>query len=260
MSTPNVSQLFQKAAQEGTLSPASAHVLAIPDLGAQIQAGLGVSVDDVTASEVMLIGMMPDDSGSMSPNTDAVCDGHNVVLDAFKGSKQKDGILVHCRYLNGNVLYPFAAIDQAVRMSRRNYSADQGTPLYDQAVVFLGTMLAKAQEFADAGVPVRAGALIMTDGQDLHSVRSTARDVERIVKDMLKQETYIVAAMGFDNGSTDFRSVFSGMGIRDEWILTVANSPSEIRKAFRLFSQSMVRASQGAGAFSKTALGGFATP
>jgi len=47
------------------------------------------------------------------------------------------------------------------------------------------------------------------------------------------------------------------MGIPDAWILTPGNNASDIRKAFNVFSQSAVRASQGAGAFSKTALGGF---
>jgi len=50
------------------------------------------------------------------------------------------------------------------------------------------------------------------------------------------------------------------MGIRDEWILTPGNSEAEIRKAFRVFSQSAVRASQGAGSFSQSGLGGFGSP
>ena len=41
------------------------------------------------------------------------------------------------------------------------------------------------------------------------------------------------------------------MGIPDRWILTPGNSASEIRRAFAVFSQSAVRASQG------VQLGGF---
>ena len=74
---------------------------------------------------------------------------------------------------------------------------------------------------------------------------------------MLMQETHIVAAMGIDDGGlTDFRSVFREMGFHDEWILTPANNPSDIRRAFQVFSQSAVRASQGAASFSQTAQGG----
>jgi len=49
------------------LSPESLQTLTAVDLGAQIQAGLGITVDDVKASEVVLLTMMPDDSGSKTP-------------------------------------------------------------------------------------------------------------------------------------------------------------------------------------------------
>jgi hypothetical protein len=63
--------------------------------------------------------------------------------------------------------------------------------------------------------------------------------------------------MGIDDGRTDFRQVFGGMGFHDRWILTPANTPTEIRAAFGTFSQSAVRASQAVGSFSATAMGGF---
>jgi hypothetical protein len=260
--TPNLNNLFQSAQEEGLLSTASFQALNVVDIGAQIQAGLGVSVDDVMASEVVLLTIMPDDSGSIaySGNTQAVRDGHNAVLDALISSKQKDNILAHNRYLNGYVLYPYCTIEQAVRMDAGNYQPNEGTPLYDQTVVLLGTVLAKSQEFADNGVPVRTVTLIITDGADEHSARANAKTVASIVKDMLMAENHIIAAMGIDNGSTNFQDVFREMGIRDEWVITPKNSKNDIRKAFQVFSQSAVRASQGAASFSKTALGGFGSP
>jgi hypothetical protein len=80
--------------------------------------------------------------------------------------------------------------------------------------------------------------------------------VAALVDDMLRSENHIVAAMGIDDGDTDFHKVFAAMGIPREWILTPGNTSSEVRKAFQVFSQSAVRASQTT-AFSKTALGGF---
>jgi hypothetical protein len=80
------------------------------------------------------------------------------------------------------------------------------------------------------------------------------------VEDMLRQEKHIIAAMGIDDGHTDFRQVFREMGIQDRWILTPGNSDQEIRRAFQTFSQSAVKASQGAGHFSRAALGGFGAP
>ncbi len=256
-SAPNITSLFQAAQNEGLLSSASMQALNVPDLGAQIQSGLGIPVNNVTASEVVLVTMMPDDSGSIGHgrNAQAVRGGHNSVLDALIDSKQQDNILIHTRYLNGYVLYPYCPLSQAVRMDTKNYNPSLGTPLYDQTVVLLGTVLAKAQSFADNGVPVRTVTLIITDGADAHSRRSSAKHVADIVQDMINAENHIVAGMGIDDHTTNFRQVFRDMGIRDEWILTPGNSDSEIRKAFQVFSQSAVRVSQMATNLS--GLGGF---
>lgn len=257
MNTPNINDLFQSAHDDGLLSNASMQALNVFDIGAQIQAGLGIHVDDVMASEVVLVTIMPDDSGSIQfgGNIQAVRGGHNSVLDALASSNQKDNILVHNRYLNGTVLYPYRPLAQAVRMDTQNYNPNQGTPLYDQVVVMLGTVLAKSQEFSDNGVPVRTVTLLITDGADAHSTRATAQTVAAIAQDMQMSENHIIAAMGIDDGQTDFRQIFQSMGIRDRWILTPGNSDREIRQAFQVFSQSAVRVSQGA-----TNLGGFGNP
>lgn len=259
---PQVSALFDAAADDGVLSPGSVKALNVIDIGQQIQDALGVPADDVTASEVVLVTMLIDDSGSIrfGGNVPAVRDGHNGVLQSLAATKQCDGMLLHTRYLNGQILFPYALMSQTVRMDATNYHPDHATPLYDETLVTLGTVLAKTQEFIEHGVPVRTITLIVTDGCDTSSRKARAADVRAVVRDMLRQENHLVAAMGVDDGSTDFRLIFAGLGIRDEWILTPGNSPSEIRKAFAVFSQSAVRASQNAQSFTHTALGGFGSP
>jgi hypothetical protein len=255
----DVRRLFEAAEEEGSLSPEAVAALGVMDLGAQIQAGLGVGVDDVAASEVVLVTIMPDDSASIrfGGNAAAVREGHNVAVEALAASKQRDSILAHTRYLNGFVLYPYRPVAQAEKMTSKNYDPGLGTPLYDQTVVLLGTVIAKSQEFAQSGVPVRSVTLIITDGADAGSCRAKASDVRAIVRDMLASEQHIVAAMGIHDGSTPFRDVFREMGIEDRWILTPKSDAGEIRRAFRMFSQSAVRASQHAGSFSQAAAGGF---
>lgn len=255
----HVDKLFDAAHRDGTLSTHTKTAIDVLDLGAQIQAGLGVAVDDVESSEVVLVTMMPDDSGSIrfAGNAEAVRQGHNMVLDALEACKQSDDIFVHNRYLNGRVLYPYTAVRQAERMTTANYDPNMGTPLYDQTMVLLATVLAKAQEFADNGVPVRTVSLLITDGADVHSTRSSARDVAALIADMSAAENHVVAAMGISDGSTDFERVFGDMGIARQWVLTPGNTASEVRKAFQVFSQSAVRASQSA-APSISGLGGFA--
>lgn len=260
---PIIGALFQTAHDDGTLSDAGLKALSIPDLGSQIQAGLGISVDDVAASEVILVTMLIDDSGSIrfAGNSEFVRDGHNGALQALEGSKQRDGILAHTRFLNSATVFPFTPLPSAARLDTTNYNATGSTPLHKESVVALGTVLAKAKQFEDNGVAVRTVTLIVTDGADNASGRTTAKHVRAIVTDMLKAETHIVAGMGVDDGcGTDFRQVFADMGIPDTWILTPKNTPSDIRRAFALFSQSAVRASQTSAAFSQTAAGGFGTP
>jgi hypothetical protein len=248
-----VKKLLEAAHGTGALSARSLATLDVVDVGAQIQAGLGCTIDDVGSSEVVLVTMMPDDSQSIAQagNVDAVRDGHNFVIEALAGSKQAGETLAHTRYLNGFVLCPYTALDHAVKMTSANYSPNLGTPLYDQTAVVLGTVIAKAQELAQAGIAVRTVTLIITDGGDYGSKRCKPADVKAIVDDMLAQENHIVAAMGISDGTSDFKAVFRSMGIPDRWILTPGNSASEIRRAFAVFSQSAVRASQGA------QLGGF---
>ena len=235
-------KLLDDAHRTGTVSKAAMTALDVADLGAQIQAGLGVLVDDIAASEVVLVTMMPDDSQSIAGagNTQHVRDGHNLVLDALRRSRQAGEVFVHTRYLNGHVLYPYVGLGDAVAMDDHNYDPRLGTPLYDQTIVLLGTVLAKSTELAQAGVPVRTVTLLITDGGDYGSTRAGAKEVKALVSDLVGQENHVVAAMGISDGTTDFQAVFRSMGIPDRWILTPGNTAGEIRKAFQVFSQSAV--------------------
>ncbi len=241
---------FDSAIKDGALSMANAQVLNIPDIGSAIQAGLGINVDDVPSSEVLLISILIDDSGSISGsnNEQNIIDGHNLILDSLLDSKQKDNVLIHTRYLNGNILNPFCHIKDAKRMDKINYHANGGTPLYDETVVLLGTVIKKTQEFIDNGVQVRTCTILITDGKDEHSIKCTQTTCNSIVRDMLKIELkrHSICAMGIDDGSTNFISIFNSMGINN--VLTPGNTASEIRKAFEVASQSAIQ-SMGVGGF-----------
>ena len=251
--------LFDTSRNDGTLSDRAHQILSLPDLGAKIQQGLGIAVDDVPVSEVFLLTLLVDDSASIrgAKNEQLVIDGYNSILDALKASKQESGILVHTRFLNGKMLCAYTPVGQAAALDARVYQATGTTPLYDESVAILGTVIAKTQEFASAGVPSRSVTVILTDGADCGSRRHDARAVKAIVTDMLKDEAHIVAAVGLSDGRTDFRRVFRDMGIDDRWILTPGSTPSDIRAAFRVISQTAVRTSQGGGQFTRVAAGGF---
>ena len=108
-------KLLLDAHKHGALSAASAATLDVLDLGAQIQAGLGIAVDDVAASEVVLVTMMPDDSQSIAAagNTAAVRDGHNLVIEALKRSRQAGDVFVTTQDLIGNTNSTVRSLDRA---------------------------------------------------------------------------------------------------------------------------------------------------
>jgi hypothetical protein len=255
----NLQKLFDNSKDEGGLSDTSFQLLSLPDLGAKIQQGLGIAVDDIPASEVFMLSLLVDDSASIESagNSRLVVDGTNLILEALSASKEQSGILVHTRYLNGCVLNAYTPLADAVRLDAKNYAATGTTPLYDETVALLGTVIAKTQELADAGVPSRSVTVIITDGADCGSQRHDARAVKSIVTDMLRAEGHIVAAVGLSDGSTDFKRVFREMGIDDRWILTPAANQSDIRSAFRVISQTALRTSQAGPTFSRAAAGGF---
>lgn len=252
-----VSDLFSQAAERGAIPADSLD--ALTDLGAEIENALGVSADDVPASEVFLLTSLLDDSGSIrfAGNSQHVRDGHNLVLDELGKSNKGDDILAHTTYLNNGVLFPYCALKAALKLDPQNYNPTGNTPLYDQALTVLATVLAKEQEFANQGVPVRTVTVIVTDGADTSS-RHTAREVANLVNSMLRAENHIVAFMGIDDGETDFRAVAREMGIQDNWILTPKNDGHSIRQAFGVISRASKSASQGVDSFSKTAKGGLA--
>jgi len=252
--------LLQNAHEDGDLSNASLNAFKkIPDIGAVIQEGFGVPIDSVRSSEVILLNILVDDSFSIKSagNEQPIRDGYNQLIKSLRDSKQQDNIEVLCKYLNGKVLYPYTPIALVPDMDHSNYSANGSTPLYDETAKLLATVIAKMQDFKNSGIQVRTISLILTDGEDYGSNTSTPGDVKKIVNDMLRTEDHIIATMGFSNGRCKFGNTFSEMGIPDNWVLTANANPSEIRKAFQIFSQSAVRASQSAANFSQTNLGGF---
>jgi len=258
-STGDVKDLLQGARDEGLLSDCSMMVIDNIDLGAQVQAAMGIPAMEAQSSEVIILNILVDDSGSIAGygNEDSVRKGCNMVLDSLMATKQKGSIFVHIRYINGKVLCPYVSLANAPRLDSSNYQANGGTPLYDEIAALLATAIAKTQEYSEQGIPARSISVIITDGNDQYSRVHSSKDVASLVKDMLAMESHLIVAMGISDGNTDFNSVFAGMGFDLKWILTPANTGHDIREAFRTVSQSAVRASQTA---TFTDLGGFGNP
>lgn len=261
----SIQGLFGSLVEGGMVTAGAAAGLFTPDLAAQLgQGGLGVDPSLVHASEVFIMVEVVDDSGSIrfvNGNSQAVRDGHNIILDALNGSKQRSSVVMRSTYLNGTVLCNFSLIEDVPRMTPQNYDPDGGTPLYDAIGEAVAATAAKIQEFESSGVTAHAVIVVITDGHDEHSRKLNPRRLQPVVVDLLKSEKVIVCGMGIDDGRTDFRAIFKGIGLEDRWILTPKNNPSEIRKAFGAVSQTAQRVSQTGANFSQQAAGGgFGTP
>lgn len=235
---------------EGVLSEASMDALtAIPDIGTEIEQGLGgVGGGD------FLVSMMADDSLSIRTGEmqSAVINGHNLILSIAR--EQDAACLLHTRYLNGHVLNPYVAAENAEPMTRSNYTlSPDGTPLYDQSVVLLGTVIAKWREGPPGSRP-RTFTVIISDGADTTS-RSSPESVKRLVSDMLPSGEHIVAAIGINDGSTDFRTVFGEMGIPQPWILTPDASAEQVAGAFQTIADALALGAGDAQAFRQLTVG-----
>jgi uncharacterized protein YegL len=259
----NLDDLFQNAVDDGNLSPAGASIIATPDFGDQIQAALCPVIDDVEASEVMLVAIVIDNSTSITwilNGPEAVCDGQNIVVEALLGSKQADGILVGTWLINQDErVHPFMPLDQVTLLENDvNYQAYGDTPLYRRVCAVLGTVAVEIQRFSDEyNVPARAVVLVVTDGDDEDHSRLgfTADQCQTLISDM--SENVIVLFMGIQNQRVDFHTIAQSMGIPDQNVLTPKNTDSDIRRVFVVASKSALRASQSAANFSQVAVGGF---
>lgn len=259
--------LLDGALGDGVIDNDAFDVLSGVDLGDD--SDTGVSIDDIQASEVILVNLLVDDSSSINwgaedpatgqrtSNVPFVIDGHNLIPNSLEGAKaaQAENIIVMTTTLNSGLLSNYKMVSSATRLDTSNYTASGGTPLYERMLEVLRRCVEKTHELEDTGVSVRTITVVITDGDN--NGGGYPSDVKKVVESLLMQEIHIVAAVGIDDGSTDFRGVFRDCGVPDQWILTPANNETEIRKAFAMVSQSAVTASQSADSFSQMAGGGF---
>jgi hypothetical protein len=245
-----IGKLMTDTYKEGVLSEGSMQALvAVPQIGTEIERGLG-RVEDAD----FLVSVLADDSLSISGRDmqAAVRNGHNLILSVAQG--QAGTCHFHTRYLNGTVLNAYGPAGVAEPMTKWNYElSPNGTPLYDQTLVLLGTVIAKWREAPDGARP-RTFSVVISDGDDTIS-RSDPEAVARLVTDLLLNRNHIVAAIGIDDGSTDFRRVFGAMGIPAPWILTPEASAEQVAAAFKTIADALALGAGSPAAFRQLAAG-----
>jgi hypothetical protein len=226
--------LLAGAYAAGELSEGSKNaLLRVADVGVEIDAMLGQ--DPTQGSNCLLVTLLVDDSASIAEipsGPEAVRLGHNTCLEALDGTSAQ--LLVSTRRLHRGVITPYRDLRTAAQLSSENYSAVAPvTPLYREALITLGSVMAKARDLTEQGNRVRTFTLLITDSQDNASAPVTASDVKFLVTDMLEfSDKHIIAAMGIGSPE-EFERVFGAMGIPSPWILSTDATAVDIQNLFR---------------------------
>jgi len=241
----SLKSVFDDAEDDGILSAATKDLMCV-SLNDNVLAGVaGTDIEDLDVTEVTLVSVLIDDSGSMWGRADAARKGQHDMLLAFIDSKQNDSILLgQWAMCLDDPYHSYVPVDQATKFDSNNYKADGSyTPLYDRWAEVLMANVAYAQQLRATGTPVRSVAVVITDGWDNGSRKFTANKCAQIAKDLIASEQFVLAFIGVGD-DVDFRTVGLSMGIPDGAILLAGSSPSEMRRVFRMLSQSVIRASQ----------------
>jgi hypothetical protein len=121
MSTGTTHSIFQTMADNGELSQIALQTLQIVDYGTQIKDAMGISVDDVQATETTVITVELDDSGSMMPMADTVVNGVNNLRQALIESKQGSGILMLLDLFTAGLIVPYTLIKNTPVLDMATY-------------------------------------------------------------------------------------------------------------------------------------------
>ncbi len=244
----NIEDLLAGAASDAGINATVTAKLVDASTVKTVRKGDGVTPETYKHSSVDIITVLVDDSGSIFnkepgdpvdkvSNDQLVREGVNAIIDALLATKKKGQIIISIRTINGVLICPYVYLEEVPRLDTKNFRDGGVTPFFDETLVTLASVIAKAKSFDDAALGVRTWTLLLTDGDDRHSRKSTALDVAEVMK-ALDNETHTVMGFGVSDGKTDFKAVFRSMGIKEDNILVSANNPSAIRAKFRQASQS----------------------
>jgi uncharacterized protein YegL len=193
-------------------------------------------------SEVRLIGILLDDSPSMSEDgkDKAVIQGLKDLRVALSSLARYE---VHVLITGFSRVYAKGSLeslpDTLINPGEYNPSNGHNTPLFGSTLQF-GTKLLEyvaAQRAAGETRPVVGGLLLMSDGMPTDADEVPVTGVNTCVGN-LKRERFKVCAMNIGADDSN-RKVFEDMGISSGNIFEPTSDERAIRHAFDMFSRSM---------------------
>lgn len=252
----NLDDLFQSARDDGLTEETMDLVVSNLD-GPTMMSAVGAPLASLAGNEVTLAMNVIDMSGSMQPFARELIDAYNDdYMAAMAFSSAADDILVSTIFFDDAVqlFHGYVNLQDAPRLSSQVYRPGASTALYDAVAGGLTNMVLYAQQLRQSGVMVRCLALVYSDGED-NASRQTSAAIRRASRELLKQEIYTLAYVGFRNGGLTeqaLRQMAGAIGFPE--VLSAGMSRAELQRVFRLASMSTINVSQGratgAGVFS----------
>ncbi len=214
----NLDDLFQSAQGDGLT--ADTLDLIISNLNGPTMMGpVGAPLAQLTSNDVTLAMNVIDMSGSMAPFAADLMRAYNKdYLDAMAASPMADDILLSTILFNDQVrlLHGYINLADAPRLTSRDYAPDGTTALYDAVAGAFTNMVLYAQQLRQNGIGARCLMVVYSDGED-NASKQRAREIKRTAQELLKQEIYTLAFVGFLSGPQP-------MGFR------VGGQPDPVRK------------------------------
>jgi hypothetical protein len=249
----NLDDLFQSARDDGLTADTLDLVISNLD-GPTMLTAVGVPLNQLGSNEVTLAMNILDVSGSMVAHAADVIRAYNEdYLAAMAASGMTDDILVSTVLFNDRVklLHGYVPLADAPPLTAKTYDPDGTTALYDAVAGGLSNMVLYAQQLRQSGVAVRGIVIVYSDGAD-NASRQTAAAVHRAAVELLRQEIYTLAYVGFGlkpavgfagtNGRSPLQRQADEIGF--PLALSAGLSVAELRRIFRLVSMSTVQVSR----------------
>lgn len=249
----NLDDLFQSAQEDGLTDDALDLVIANLN-GPAVATAVHTPLDQLTSNDVTLAMNILDMSGSMYSYANDLIRAYNQeYLAAMRHSPAADDLLVSTILFNDVVktLHGYVPLNDAQTLDAKIYQPDNATALYDAVAAGMTNMVLYAQQLRQSGVSVRGVVMVYTDGED-NSSKQRAQDVRRAAKDLLGQELYTLALVGFglqkplgfpgSNGRSPAQQLANEIGFPIG--LDAGLNVLDLQRIFRLASMTAVQVSQ----------------
>ncbi len=254
----NLDDLFQSAQDDGLTDDTMDLVIANLN-GPAVMTAVHTPLDQLATNEVTLAMNIIDMSGSMASHAKDLIRAYNEdYLEALRNSTAADDILVSTILFDDKVetLHGYLPLEDVPELNNKNYKPDYTTALYDAIAAGITNMVLYAQQLRSSGVMVRGIIMAYTDGAD-NASKQTAKDIQKSAEDLLKQEIYSLALVGFGlqkqmgfkdpNGRSPAQIMAENIGFPVGFDASL--NATGLKHIFHLASQSAMQMSQTGAAF-----------